>query len=54
MTSIDLNDYINYNKAYDYCLLNLERWEWKPDYTKPHRLKFIERETAMMIALRFA
>ena len=54
MTSIDLNDYIKYWEAYNYCRLYLQTWEWKPDYAAPHRLKFIEKETAMMIALRFA
>ena len=54
MTSIDLNDYIRYTQAYDYCLKNLQKWEWKPDYTKPHRLKFVYRETATLIALLFA
>lgn len=50
---IALKDQPTYIAAYSWCLKNLVKGLWVPDYTKPNVLKFVQETDAVEVSMRF-
>jgi len=53
MTRVEFSSPDKYIEAYWYCRLYLKTWEWTEDFTIGYTLKFLNKETAMEVVLKF-